>query len=238
MNKWFVTFLISSHPRRMFLRLCHASHVVLSTIEQLHLVESTLSINAEREVSFTLTPSDPQMSLTFCKDFTVHKTGTQNDNFSQHKRYKCFSVSWVWLIFADIKLVTKLCCQRLVEEHIKDNEPPGERQTAENQTQRDVDQQLSEVMWAWHQLEPAALRRSVSQRLHCSWKTTNRKYIRPHSSKKHLNYPFKQRQLTCLSSAEPGQQDHGLMLHQWGPDEKCTSSHMKPVQLREEGSSP
>lgn len=44
--------------------------------------------------------------------------------------------------------------------------------------------------------------------------------------------------LTWFPSAEPGQQDHGLMLHQRGPKEKCDPCHMKPVQLREERSSP
>lgn len=44
---------------------------------------------------------------------------------SQQKGNKCFSVLWVTFIFADVEIMTELCCQGLVEEHIKDNKPPG-----------------------------------------------------------------------------------------------------------------
>ena len=102
-----------------------------------------------------------------------------NTNYSQHKWYKSFPVPRVWLIFAYIEIMTKLCCKRLIEKNIKDNQPPSERQSSQNQAQWDVDQQLGKVMWAWHQLEPASIWHSVSQRLHCSWKDNKQKIHQP-----------------------------------------------------------
>lgn len=78
---------------------------------------------------------------------------------------------WVWLVFANVKVMTKLSCQCLVEEHIQYHKPPGEREASENKAQRDVDQQLSKVMGTRNQLKPTSLWHSVSQRFHCSCMT-------------------------------------------------------------------
>lgn len=118
------------------------------------------------------------MSLTFSLtlQFPVKSVNT---NYSQHKWYKSFPVPRVWLIFASIEIMTKLCCKRLIEKNIKDNKPPGDRQSSQNQAQWNVDQQLSKVMRAWHQLEPASIWHSVSQRLHCPWKDNKQKIHQP-----------------------------------------------------------
>lgn len=50
---------------------------------------------------------------------------------------------WVRLKLACVKLMTELGSQRLVEEHIEDNEPPGESVTSRHNPQRHIDQQLS-----------------------------------------------------------------------------------------------
>lgn len=163
----------------------HILHSTLHSVLSCWLLSSSTSLStyAEREGWVLLLHLQilglGQFSRT--SQFPIRNTNT---NYSQNKRYECFSMPRVWLIFANIKVMTELCCQCLVEEHIKDNKPPGERQASENQAQWNVDQQLSKVMRAWHQLEPASLWHSVSQRLHCSWKTpqktTNRKYISPY----------------------------------------------------------
>lgn len=96
---------------------------------------------------------------------------------SQDKWDKCFSMPWVWLIFTNVQVMTKLCGQGLVEEYIKDNKPPGQRKTPKNQAQWDVDQQLSKVMRAWHQLEPSTHGQFVRQCLHFSCRMWQKKNI-------------------------------------------------------------
>ena len=74
---------------------------------------------------------------------------------------------WVTFKFPQVKLLAELSSQSLVEQHIGDHSPPGQRDAAQHQAQRHVDQQLCRVVGAGDQLEAASVGNAVVQGLHC-----------------------------------------------------------------------
>ncbi|TNN40867.1 hypothetical protein EYF80_048972 [Liparis tanakae] len=115
------------------------------------------------------------------RDWTAHNVPQQQQQqqqqqeaCSQHKGDEGLPVPRVALVLAGVEVVAQLRRQALVEQHVEDHQPPGERQAAHRQAEAHVDQQLGQVVRAGHQLEPAAPRQHVGQRLHRACETTNR----------------------------------------------------------------
>ena len=87
---------------------------------------------------------------------------------SKDKGDECIAMLGVAFKRPDVELVAELGGQSLVEQDVGDHGPPGEREPAQHQAQRHVDQQLCKVMRTGQQAEPAPAGNTVLKGPHCS----------------------------------------------------------------------